>query len=259
MSHLYRVLLFSLIALSVPAIAQPSMDITLVPGQNNDVEVRVRPDGDFDGVFSSISFTIRWSNSSGASLGSIAQQPMAQDIIAITHSGPEQVDGDYRYQVFVGFGFSAISDIPSMLNANAEFTLCTIPVLNAQDVFAIVNDAWTSANNADYYVSLNGLDRTGEIYDQSTGVRQGIDQAPWVGVAPNVVTDLAMITIGQDARGTVAFDLFDAQGKKAWSSSVVVGGTGARIPLDVRALQAGVYLLRAQMGDKACTLRVVKH
>lgn len=258
MSHLRRVLLSLLIAFSATAFAQPSMDITLVPGQNNDVEVRVRPDGDFDGVFSSISFTIRWSNASGASLGSIAQTPMAQDIIAVTHSGPEQVDGDMRYQVFVGFGFMAISDIPSVLAANNEFTVCTIPVLNAQDVFAIVNDSWTTANNADYYVSLNGLDRTGVIYDQSTGVRQGIDQAPWIGVAPSVVTDLTTITIGEDARGKVAFDLYDAQGKKVWSGSTVAAGAITRVQLDMHVFDAGVYVLRTQQGDKACALRIVK-
>lgn len=259
MSTLRHCFLFLLVGVAGAALAQPIMDITLVPGQNNDLEVRVRPDGDFDGVFSSISFTIRWSAASGANLGSIDQLPMAQDIVGVTHSGPEQVDGSYRYQVFVGFGFTAISDIPSVLNANTEFTLCTIPVLNAQDVFTIVNDGWTASNNADYYVSLNGLDRTGQIYDQSTGVEQGMNEGDWLSASPSPVVDIATLSIGAGVgRGEVVLQLFDAAGRVVWNSAVAASGGAIREPVDMSGMEAGVYFLRARAHGWERTLRLVK-
>ena len=71
--------------------AQTTMDITLVPGQNNDLEVRLRPDMDFDGLVAGMVFTVRWSNASGASLGSEIQDATALDVCNVSKSGPEQV------------------------------------------------------------------------------------------------------------------------------------------------------------------------
>lgn len=38
----------------------PTLDITMVAVGGNQLEVKVRPDADFDGLFSSLVFTIRW-------------------------------------------------------------------------------------------------------------------------------------------------------------------------------------------------------
>ena len=48
--------------------AQNAVDIGLY--QNNGVlEVKVRPESDFSGIFSSVVFTVRWDANSGATLG----------------------------------------------------------------------------------------------------------------------------------------------------------------------------------------------
>src|SRR5690606_1968055 len=87
-----------------PAAAQlPIVDIAAVP-VGGQVEVRVRPDAGFNGLFSSIVFTLKWPEADGASLGSVTQQSPVTLYCGVSRSGGEQVDGGYRYQVFVGFG-----------------------------------------------------------------------------------------------------------------------------------------------------------
>lgn len=234
------------------------MDITLVPGQNNDLEVRVRPDGDFNELFSSLAFTIRWSVASGAALGQEIQDAIQQDVININPSGPEQVDGAYRYQVYVGFSFTLMSDIPAAMQANTEFTLCTIPVLNAQDVFAIVNDSWTNANNADYYVSLGGQDRTGLIYDQSTGVSQFPAGTTTLSVWPSPVVDVASVNIGPRDGGVLVLTLLNAAGQRVMERRISGSGGMLREQLDMSAYDAGVYMLRLGEGVTSRQVRFVK-
>lgn len=69
----------------------------------------------------------------------------------------------FRYQVFAGFGFVPLSEVPTAWAAGEEIlVLCRVNVINGTAAFSIVDDAWTSDinNNGDYFISLNGLDRT---------------------------------------------------------------------------------------------------
>ncbi len=261
MMKTYRTLLLatSLVCFGLSeAQAYPLVDITLVPGQNNDLEVRVRPDGDFNELFSSIAFTIRWSAASGAALGQEVQDAIQQDVININPSGPEQVDGAYRYQVYVGFSFTLMSDIPAAMQANTEFTLCTIPVLNAQDVFSIVNDPWTLANNADFYVSLGGQDRTGIIYDQSTGVAQRPAGSTLLSVWPSPVVDVASVEIASRDGGALLLTLLNAAGQQVMERRINGNSGSLRERLDMSAYAAGVYVLRLREGDTSRQVRFVK-
>ncbi len=243
---------------AVPADAAV-MDITMLPGQNNDIEVRVRTDQSFNEVFSSLVFTVRWSNSSGADLGNIQQLPIEQDVMNINASGPVQVDGNYRYQVYAGFGFSILNDVGFAFSASQEFVLCRIPVVNAMDVFSIVNDTWTAGNNADYYVSLNGANATGVIYETSTGVQQGPALAGELSVWPNPTGDRLTVSLGTGVEeGPVELELIAPDGQLLLRSRMQLSaGKGTQV-LDLRGLDAAVYLLRARSEKGARTVPVVK-
>ncbi|MCB0794933.1 MAG: hypothetical protein KDB88_09365, partial [Flavobacteriales bacterium] len=75
MKHLKYLLFAACSSLAVTNVhAQlPLVDITLVDIGNNELEVRLRPDADFDELLSSISFSIRWNTASGANLGNVTQ------------------------------------------------------------------------------------------------------------------------------------------------------------------------------------------
>lgn len=256
MRPLFACILFISAALQADAAI---MDITMVPGQNNDIEVRVRTDQNFNEVFSSIVFTVRWSNASGADLGGVQQSTQQQDVININNSGPEQVDGNYRYQVYAGFSFSVLSDLGFTFSAGQEYVLCHIPVLNAMDVFSIVNDTWTGVNNADYYVSLNGSNATGIIYDTTTGVEQGPALAGQLSVWPNPVGERLTVTLETgEEEGPIELELIAPGGQMVMRSRMqIANGKGTQV-LDLRNVDAAVYLLRARSAKGARTVPLVK-
>ena len=155
------------------AISQPNVDIGLFDAGNNTLEVRLRPDADFDELASAILFTIRWDSASGAHLGNVNQALPELFYLPTAKSGAEVDENGYRYQVFVGLGFFQIGEVPGFpgftWQAGQEIVLMTIPVEDGSGEFSIINDAWTGdiLNNGDFFVSLNGLERTDSIYTDS--------------------------------------------------------------------------------------------
>jgi hypothetical protein len=237
--------------------AQNLVDITVAPGQNNDLEVRLRPSADFDGLCSSIVFAIRWSNASGANLGSVQQTIEQQDVLDISAVGSEQVDGPYRYQVYFGMSLIPLSDIPFELQGGQEYTLFKIPVLNAQDVFSIVNDDWTEANNADYYISLNGVDSTGEIYGISTSVAPVQGGSSAFSASPNPAVAFTTVTLGAGEPATVLLQLMNTAGQVVWTDRVSMGAAPVNRTIDMRAMVPGAYLLQGNWPDGRRTLTLL--
>lgn len=251
----------ALVALATGLSAQaqlPQVDITLVDNGNNELEVRVRPDGDFDGLFSSLVFTIRWDASSNADLGAISQVLPAAVYMPITKSGPQTDDAGNRYQIFAGFGFTPLNGLGASWSAGNEYALMTIPVLNGTSTFEIVNDAWTGdiANNGDYYVSLNGSDQTGVIYTISTGVEMGDPLWTSFDVLPNPADDQAVVQVTLDVPGDVVIDVVNGMGQVVLRRELKgVSGT-LREVLDVTGLATGVYPVHLRVGDRLLTRRL---
>jgi len=227
------------------AMAQPTVDITLVQTAEGPVEVRLRPDGPFDGLFSSIVFTIRWSTGGSAGLGTVQQFSPVNSYCTVSKSGPEQTANGFRYQVFAGFGFVPLSEVPTAWAAGEEVVLCRVNVINGTAAFSIVVDAWTSDinNNGDYFISLNGLDRTGEIYTISTGTNESAPAVSGPQVVPNPANDHVVVTLPDGMSGPVSLDLLDAAGRVVWSKGLNAGGFSHLESIDVSALSAGTYVL----------------
>ena len=245
-------------ALATLLSAQTPMDITLVPGQDNNLEVRIRPVDDFDGLIAGMVFTMRWSNASGANLGSIQQDILAMDVCDASKSGPEQVIGEYRYQVFVAFSLIPLFDIPYTLQGGEEFTLFTIPVLNAQDVFAIVEDPWTNANNGNYFVSLGGNDWTGEIYDVSTATSEVAGTTSGMHIWPNPVDRVATLRNEKGWNTNSTVQIFDATGKLALSTTPRLRPGSTELIIDVAPLAPGAYSVVVLGHHEPVSLRFVK-
>jgi hypothetical protein len=153
----------------------------------NTLEIRVRPNQTLSAqVISSMTFTIRWQTSSGASLGAIQQQIGAQgaawcpsEVIPLSKSPDGQIDnGGFRYQTINGFGFTQLQNCSFAAGyswpANVETVIARIPVTGATGCvsFNIVNDSYTAANNKSYYSSVGGVPSTGAIY--STGASSSL-------------------------------------------------------------------------------------
>ena len=187
MKSIHRVMSALCVALlALTAKAQlPLLDITLAANVNNELEVKVRPDQAFNGLFSSLVFTVRWETASGASLDVPMQVMPAMAYIPIALSGSVTTDGAYSYATYAGFGFAPLSSFGAAWVAGTEYSLATIPVLNGTSVFEISSDSHTQGVNGGYFVSLNGTDRTGVIYSTSTGITAGTPLPEGLRVVPN--------------------------------------------------------------------------
>ena len=84
MNKLYKITPSAMLGLilSNPMIAQGTVDVALYQN-NGQLEVRVRPDAEFNGVFSSIVFTIKWDRSTGAALGTVQQEGAPEQYIPV--------------------------------------------------------------------------------------------------------------------------------------------------------------------------------
>lgn len=145
---------------SVP-LGDGKVDIgSFIVGSN--IEIRVRPRSNFEDVFSSLTFTIRWQSDKIVTLGEITQTEDPQSYIPISTQGDPMSNGQYKYQIYTGVGNSTLQSVGASWSAGQEYVIATIPV--SGDVSGIFNDSWTNINNGNYFVSLSGEDKTGIIY-----------------------------------------------------------------------------------------------
>ena len=240
----------------------PVVDIGLFDNGLGQLEVRLRPDGSFNEFFSSVVFTVRWDAASGANLDAVVQVAPQSNYMPVLKSGDEIDDQGYRYQVFAGFGTAPLSNFSVTWAPAAEIGLMTINVLNGTGVFEIVNDAWTADpnNNGDFYVSLNGEDKTGSIYQISTGVVEPVASDDWsMDVLPNPTDGPSTITIAApEGSGQGELELINAAGQLVWSRSFSSLRGTVRASMDLTPFLAGVYTVRLRSDEQVLTQRLVR-
>jgi hypothetical protein len=191
----------------------------------------------------------------------VVQTLPAIQYCSISQSGPEQVSNGFRYQVFAGFGFIPLSNIPTAWVAGQEVVLCRIDVVNGPSSFSIVNDDWTNDinNNGNYFISLNGQDSTGEIYTISTALSDGLSSSEGTTIAPNPADRILTVAMPDEQDGLVELRVLDAAGRTVKQEQVRFLA-GAPALLDVSSLPAGAYMLHLLSGSESRAHRfVVKH
>ena len=234
--------------------AQQPVDIGL-HHDGNTLEVRVRPQAEFSGIFSAVVFTIRWDRNSGAALGDIMQEGGPDRYIPIIRSGDIHEVGPFNYQIFAGFGFDPMHTLEKNWVPGQEYTIARIPVQGKAD-FHLVNDAWTNEihNNGDFYLSLAGVDRTGVIYKNMVNA-EDVDNA--VSIMPN--PNKGQFTFGFPVADItdLHFEMFNSLGQSVYTD-VVRGFRGEfRRDMDLRGMGAGVYYLNITAGDSKSVHKVV--
>lgn len=227
----------------------PIVDISVAEVGTDILEVRLRPDADFDGLLAGLTFTLRWDTAGDTHISSVDQFVYGAPFCAFMTAAASNADGEiddngFRYYTINAFGTAVIPAGCDWV-ANTEVPFLQLPLTpgTACVDFQIVNDAFTAANNKDYFISLNAVDRTGSIYgpgaidqgDCTTGVASQ-DASVLPAVWPNPANDrLNLNTNGTELLG---WRLIDASGREAASANT--SGT-ARATVDVSSLPAGAY------------------
>ncbi len=138
--------------------SEPIVNIESIKNDNR-LEIRLSPDGEFDQVLSSLVFTLKWDNT----IGELGDLDSSYSSYAIFKSGSPIVDDNHTYQVYVGFDMSPMSESGTSLDP-----ICPLGsfIIDSNGYYEIVNDDITNSINGDYYISLNGEDMTGEIINE---------------------------------------------------------------------------------------------
>ncbi len=120
-----------LLLVSSAVSAQPLFDIALFPVPGDSLEIRLRPDADFNEVMPGWSFTVRWPDSSLASLGN--RRLACPDALPVSPSA-EVTSGGYKYRTFSGFSTELLVDWGCEMYACQEHVVLTIPVINNENI-----------------------------------------------------------------------------------------------------------------------------
>ncbi|MCL4280763.1 MAG: T9SS type A sorting domain-containing protein [Flavobacteriales bacterium] len=147
-----------------------SVDIRLVQGSSPDqvqIQVLLHNDGNFGGILSALTATIRYSNTSGSTLGAATSFCTAWSTFS---PSPVVVNNGIAYRTYNGFGLNRLSDPPFdggcglSIPPDTWFTVATIPVSGSTcTAFTLGNDSYTHVENRDFYVSMNGVPNTGQV------------------------------------------------------------------------------------------------
>ncbi|QQR87992.1 MAG: T9SS type A sorting domain-containing protein [Flavobacteriales bacterium] len=240
---------------STATFAQPVLDITLAHTSGTTYEVRIRPDDSFDGVFSSLVFTLRWNAADG--IGITQFDTPASDRIGIAPAAPVANEASYMYRTFSGFGFTPFTELGAAWIPGEEYALFTVTFSGTGNV-ELVNDDWTAANNGDFYVSLNGEPRAGNIY--ATEITTLVESTtpftpPALSVWPNPTDGPVRLDLQGFSPGPIEVYVHDATGKLVLRTRV----TGPQADIDVGALTSGTYQVSARQRSTTMRSPMVVH
>ena len=131
--------------INIRVVANTSQYIDISLGQFN---------GDL-GLLSNVVFTLKWDEIDPIVFG---DPETGEYLTSLSASGPVLSDNGFNYQIFAGFGF-----VPTQLE---DSTMIRIPKTGFGDI-ELTNDPFITniLNNGEFYVSINGVDVTGEILD----------------------------------------------------------------------------------------------
>lgn len=235
------------------AMGQQNVDIGLYQ-HDGILEVKVRPESDFSGIFSSLVFSIRWDSNSSASLGNSTQDEDVAGIMGIDRSGNIREQGGFRYAVYAGFGMRAMSTSGMNWQAGQEYTVLRIPV-TGQGEFELVNDAYTAdrQNNADYYVSLGGADRTGIIY-------KGLATASEDGnvlIQPNPNNGRFTLSFANAEKGDVTVEVINSIGQSVFNETVRDLEGNYKREMDLTTMGAGAYYVKLKRNGNTTSHKVI--
>ncbi|HEX2616253.1 MAG TPA: T9SS type A sorting domain-containing protein, partial [Flavobacteriales bacterium] len=248
--------LIASLSIALATMAQGQVDIGLFHNDNGQLEVKVRPSSDFDGIFSSLVFALRWDKGTDIVLGDVAP-PAASPYINTMRSGAQREDGTFAYQVFAGFGYQPMQGLGMHWEAGHEYTILTIPV-SGRGAVELVNDAWTreETSNADFYAALGGADHTGHIYKS---VAATTDLGGTVLIQPNPNEGRFMFSFVSDSPSDIRVEMLNTLGQSVLQEQLRGFEGSFRKDMDLTSMSDGIYYLRITRGETTSVHKIIYH
>ena len=194
--------------------------------KNDKLEIYLIPNYNFNGVFSSIVFSVR----SNGSMGRFIVDQKVSEYISVNQSGSSYYSEGLEYRTFAGFGFVQIQHTSSPWESNSMIKLGDLLIDERSD-YEIVNDESTDSKNGNFYISLNGIDVSGNIIPFMS------KENSILSIYPNPFSDQLFIFDSTDNIRTI--DILDLSGKSVISTSI----NQYPIVLDTKSLNSGLYTI----------------
>lgn len=237
----------------------PIVDISMQhdagAGQLN---ISLRANGlDFSQLVSNLVFTVRWEESSLATLGfgSSAWCPAPNQALPIAPSAMETPGNGYRYRTYNAIGFTMLGDLiddggcEQSLLADTWTVVYTIPINNdpGGTSYEIATDQFATDDNRLYYISLNGSNQTGAVFTFSTALETdaALGSPAILSVLPNPASGPVTVNLPIEPSGTCQAELVDATGRIARSWSILSRSS----LVNTEGLRPGVYVVRVRDGS----------
>ena len=223
----------------------PTVDIRSLKS-NDKLEISLDSDGNFNELLSSIVFTVKWDNTTG----NISEFNSITPLI-ISPSGDPIVEGSYTHQVFVGFGFNHMSSMGISLDPDTNLYIGYFTI-DEDGSYSIINDNTTELINGNYYISLNGEDRTGLIHNEidiSTKINENNFKSNIL--YPNPFTNSFEIISNEPPK---LLKLIDISGKIIKEISF----SNEKLIFDTSDILPGSYLIKIIYDDKILITKGIK-
>lgn len=190
---------------------------------NDKLGVYLIPSHDFDGLFSSVVFSIR----SNGSIGRFIIDPQVSDYFSISQSGSPYYNNGLEYRTFAGLGFVQISNSwkSSSMIKLGDF------LIDEKFEYELISDESTDSKNGNFYISLNGLDVSGDI------VTLGSKENSTLNIYPNPFSD--QLFIFDSSNSVRNIEVLDLTGKILISTSV---SQNIKV-IDTKFLNPGSYTI----------------
>lgn len=264
-----------------PVLAQtqtnPTKDVDILLERHKDhVLITLLNKGEaFDGVLSSLVFTLEWSGSDRTILNRIEMKDSPALMMVRANEGQS---GALNQVTFNAIGIIPLAEDRSIVKWGKGERLELIRLTEPEALtrfLTIATDKRTVANNCGYYVALGGIDHTGEVLVSQGPLTAGDPPASIVetGVEPEnfmahdrmrvFPSPTAARTLFIDFQGMsdegslVAITVLDASGRAVRSLTFRSPAPGGHLLLDMEGFSGGVYTVRCDYAGKNFLERVV--
>ncbi|MFN3875269.1 MAG: T9SS type A sorting domain-containing protein [Flavobacteriales bacterium] len=245
-----------------------SVDITMAHDPAGDMlYLSLRANGAyFSQVLSNLVFTIRWPDSSPATLGAgySAWCPPPSVAFPVAPTAMLAPGNGFNYRTYVSVGLAQLGDLADDggceqgMPADEWVEVYAIQVNGdpGGTLFEIADDEFVQENNRSYFVSLNGIAVTGGIIGLSTPSPAGPMERSALAVHPNPAATGARLVIPAGWDGAWQASVLDAAGRVVARFS----GSGPSASLDCSWLTSGRYIIRldGQQGAVAAPFSVMR-
>ncbi len=172
-----------------------------------------------DGFIDNVQFTLSWPQNF---VGIDEMMNYFSSDFVIEPQGEIEVYDGMKYQTFAMVDWKPL---PADFSIGDEVTLLTLSKTlnsNLAGTVSIVNNDFTNSNNADYYISLWGVDHTGQVKESALGIDDLSAGESVVKVYPNPAVDNTMLEILSTVDDNVTIKIMDVSSRVVFNESVDV-------------------------------------